>query len=120
MENSLARLKQTRQLPLPSQACGVKRLLASGRVARPIATAISCDLGESGRNRGSRGEAGRAQGLPRVMRARREVQALRTVAGLELRRAMASRVGAYVTGFRRAWEVWRRRTAVGDAPKLNT
>jgi GT2 family glycosyltransferase len=55
------------------------------------------------------------RGLRRVLQRRREIQARRVVPTLELRRAMAKGAGPYLTAFKRAWAIWRRRRAPSRA-----
>jgi GT2 family glycosyltransferase len=47
------------------------------------------------------------RGLPGILRTRREVQRVRTLGSLELRRLMAGGVGPYTTGLKRARAAWR-------------
>jgi GT2 family glycosyltransferase len=49
------------------------------------------------------------RGLPGVLRRRRDVQARRAVSSRDLRARMEKGAGAYLTGFKRALETWRRR-----------
>jgi GT2 family glycosyltransferase len=52
------------------------------------------------------------RGLPRVLRARREIQRERTVGWRQLRRVMARGSGAYTTGARRTIVAWRRKSSL--------